>query len=69
MAKDYEVVKIDEIQRVDDLKGMVPFYRHTIMTKGGTRLRIDIEPQDFTPDKVAPILEAAARNADGILKL
>lgn len=69
MDKAYTVLKIDELQRVDDLKGMVPYYRHTIMTKGGTRLRIDIDQGDFTPDKVAPILEAAARNADGILKL
>lgn len=69
MAKAYEVLKIDELSRVDPVNGIVPYYRHTIMTKGGTRLRIDIDQEDFTPEKVAPILEAAAKNADAILTL
>ena len=69
MAKNYEVLKIDELSRADPVNGMVPFYRHTIMTTEGTRLRIDISPEDFTREKVAPILEAAAKNADAIRRL
>jgi len=65
----YQVLKIDELQGVDPVKGLVPYYRHTIRTKGGVTLRIDVDQKDFTPEKAGPILEAAAKNADGILHL
>jgi len=65
----YQVLKIDEMVRADPLKGLVPYYRHTIKTKGDVTLRIDIDQKDFTPEKAGPILEAAARNADNIMRL
>jgi len=69
MAKEYEVLKIDELPRVSEMGGIEHYYRHTIRTKGGTRLKVDIGEKDFTEEKAGPILLAAAQNADKILKL
>uniref|UniRef100_A0A6H2A2C4 Uncharacterized protein n=1 Tax=viral metagenome TaxID=1070528 RepID=A0A6H2A2C4_9ZZZZ len=69
MAKDYEVLKIMETVRMADLGGIEKYYRHTIRTKGGTVLSVDISEADFTEDRAAPILAARALNADKILKL
>ena len=69
MAKEYEVLKIDELSRVGELGGIEHYYRHTIKTKGGIRLSIDISQEDFTEEKAGPILLKAAQNADKILKL
>jgi len=69
MTAEYKVLKIDEMSRVSDVKGIEHYYRHRIKTKGGVVLSIDIDEEDFTPEKAAPILLAAAQNADKILKL
>ena len=69
MAKEYEVLKIDELTRVSDTRGIERYYRHQIKTKGGVILTIDIDEADFTEEKAAPILLARAQNADKILKL
>ena len=69
MAKEYKVLSIDELTRVSDVKGIERYYRHTIKTRGGVVLRVDIDEQDFTADKAAPILAKKATEADKILAL
>ena len=69
MAKEYDVIRILPLSRVSDLGGIEPYYRHTIKTKGGVVLNVDIDDKDFTPEKVNPILTKAAQNADTILHL
>lgn len=69
MAKEYTVLKIDELTRPDDVRGIKQTYRHTIKTAGKTVLRVEIPEEDFTEEKVAPILRQKAIEADKILKL
>ena len=69
MSKEYKVLKIDELSRVSDTRGIERYYRHQIKTAGGTVLTVDIDEADFTPEKTDPILAAAAKNADAIKKL
>lgn len=69
MADEYRVLKIDELTRLSDTGGIEHYYRHTIKTKGGIVLSVDIAEKDFTEDKVAPILLKKAQNADKILAL
>lgn len=69
MANEYKVLKIDEMTRVSDIKGIEHYYRHRIKTKGGTVLSIDIDEGDFTAEKSAPILLKKAIEADKILSL
>jgi len=68
MAKEYTVLKIDELSRVSDLHGIEKYYRHTIKTEGGVVITVDVDAKDFTLEKSAPVLVAAAVNADAILK-
>jgi len=69
MANEYRVLKIDELTRMSDVSGVEHYYRHTIKTKGGVVLRVDISQEDFTAEKAAPILAKKAKEADEILKL
>lgn len=69
MATEYKVLSIDQLVRSDKTKGLVNYYRHRIVTKGGINLTVDIDEDDFTPEKTAPKLLKAAQNADAILKL
>jgi len=69
MDKAYKVLKIDELSRVSETRGIEKYYRHQIKTKGGNILTVDISEEDFTPEKAAPILEAKAANADKIKAL
>lgn len=69
MAAEYKVLKITEMLRVGEGEGIVKVYRHSIKTKGGTILNVEIKEEDFTPEKVDAILTAKAQNADKILKL
>ena len=69
MTAEYNVLKIDEMTRVSDIKGIEHYYRHRIKTKGGTVLSIDIDEKDFTAEKAAPILLKKATEADKILAL
>jgi hypothetical protein len=69
MAQVYEVLKIMEQGRIGEGGGFEKFYRHTIKTKGGTQLTIDIDEKDFTAAKAGPILLARATEADKILSL
>ncbi|MBA7573151.1 hypothetical protein ES708_14946 [subsurface metagenome] len=69
MDKEYRVLKIDEMSRLAEVGGIEKYYRHQIKTKGGVVLTIDITEKDFTPEKAAPILLAAATKADKILAL
>lgn len=69
MAKEYVVLHIDELTRPDDIRGIKHVYRHTIKTAGGVRLTVEVSEEDFTPEKTAPLLLAAASKADKILAL
>jgi len=69
VAKPYKVLKIDEMSRMAETGGVEKFYRHQIKTNGGMVQTVDIDKEDFTPEKVAPILTAVAKNADAILSL
>jgi len=69
MAAEYKVRKIDEMVKPGEVGGIERFYRHTIKTKGGVILTIDIDEKDFTPEKAAPILLKKAQEADATLAL
>jgi len=69
MDKAYKVLKIDELTRVSDTGAIEHYYRHQIKTKGGVILTVDIDEEDFTAEKAAPILAAKATMADKILAL
>jgi len=69
MGANFKVLKIDELTRMSDERGVEHYYRHTIKTKGGVVLTADISQEDFTAEKAAPILDRKAVEADKILKL
>ena len=69
MVKDYTVLKITPLSRVADEGGIEKYYRIQYKTKGGVVDTIDIAEKDYTPEKAAPLLLEAAKNADAILKL
>lgn len=69
MAAEYKVLSIDEMVRPGEVTGVEKFYRHRIKTKGGVILTVDIDEKDFTAEKVAPILQKKALEADKILAL
>ncbi len=69
MAAEYKVMKIDELTRLSEMGGVERYYRHTIKTKGGIVLTVDISEKDFTDKLAAPILAKRAENADKILAL
>lgn len=69
MAKDYDVLAIDQLTRVSDIKGIEPFYRVKIKTKGGVILTVDVDEKDYTEEKAALILAKAAQNTDKIKAL
>jgi len=69
MAKEYKVLKIDELTRPGEAGGLEHVYRHTIKTEGGTVLTVDISEKNFTKEKAAPILLDKAVAADKILAL
>jgi len=69
MPAEYKVLKIDEMVRPSDVKGVEHFYRHTIRTRGGVVLTIDVDEAHFTAEKAAPILLKKAKEADAILAL
>jgi len=69
MANEYKVLKITEMIRPSDTEGIEKFYRHSIKTRGGTILTVDVNERDFTDDKAGPILAKKATMADKILAL
>lgn len=69
MAKEYDVIHTDQLTRPSDTRGLENYYRVRIRTRGGVVLSVDIDEDDYTPEKAGPILQAKAENADRILKL
>ena len=69
MSKEYEVIKSDQLTRVSDTRGLENYYRVQIRTKAGVVISVDVDEEEFTPEKIAPILQAKAANADRIMKL
>jgi len=67
--KPFKVLKIDELTKLTDMGGVERYYRHTIKTRGGTTLTIDIDERDFTAEKANAILSKKAIEADKILTL
>lgn len=68
-GKAYKVLKIDELTRVNEVRGIEKYYRHQIKTKGGVILTVDIDEKDFTAEKADAILTKKATEADKILAL
>lgn len=69
MAAEYTVLRIDEMTRIGEVGGVENYYRHTIKTKGGVVLTVDISEKDFTAEKAGPILAKKAIEADKVLAL
>lgn len=69
MEKAYKVLKIDELTRMSETRGIEKYYRHQIKTKGSIILTVDIGEEDFTPEKADVILTKQATNADKIKAL
>ncbi len=69
MAKEFEVISIDELTRVSDTRGLERFSRIKARTKGGAVFTVDVDEPDTTPEKSAPILLKRAKELDAILKL
>lgn len=69
MAEAYKVLKITQMVRPGDAGGVENYYRHQIRTRGGIVLTVDIDEENFTPEKAAPILTKRATEADKILAL
>jgi len=69
MGAEYKVVRILEMVRPKETGGLEKYYRHTIKTKGGTILTVDVNESDFTAEKAAPILSKKATEADKVLGL
>ncbi len=69
MAETYTVLKIDELSRLSDTRGIERYYRVQIRTKGKTLLTVDVGESDYTPAKMDPILKAHAVESDKILAL
>lgn len=69
MAAEYKVLRIDEMSRLADVGGIEKYYRHSIKTKGGIMLTVNINEKDFTAEKAAPILLKRAIEADKVLTL
>lgn len=69
MSAEYKVLRIDEMTRIGEVGGIEKFYRHSIKTKGGIVITVNVSENDFTAEKAAPILLAAAQNADKIKAL
>jgi hypothetical protein len=69
MAEAYKVLRIDQLTRISDTGGVEKYFRHTIKTRGGTVLTVDIGEAEFTPERAAPILAKHAIEADKILNL
>lgn len=68
-AREYKVLSIDEMTKVGEMRGIEKYYRHTIKTRGGIILTVDIDEKDFTEEQAAPILAKRATEADKILAL
>lgn len=69
MGAEYKVLKIDELTRIGDTGGIEHYYRHTVRTKGGVVITVDVDEKNFTAEKAAPILLKKAAEADKILAL
>jgi len=69
MGTEYKVLRIDEMSKIGDVGGVQKYFRHTIKTKGGMVLTVNIEEKDCTAEKAAPILLKKAVEADKILAL
>jgi len=69
MVKEYQVLAIDEVTRLDDLRGVKQVYRYSVKSAGGVRFSIEIDDPDPTAEQVAPLLADKAAKLDKILKL
>ena len=69
MGQDYQVLKIDQLTRVNDRNILENYYRIQIKTRGGTVLSINVDESQFNKDKAAAILKDRANQADSILSL
>jgi len=69
MAAEYKVLKIDELTRVSDEKGIKQVYRYLVKSAGGVVFTIELDDPDPTTEKVAPVLLKKAKEFDKILAM
>lgn len=69
MAAEYKVLRIDELTRVSDEKGIKQVYRYSVKSKGGVVFTVELDDPDPTTEKVAPVLLKKAQHFDKILAL
>ena len=65
--KPYKVLRIDELSKLADGGGIVAYYRCQIKTTGGVVLSVNLDKEDFKPDKAEKIFTEKAIEADKIL--
>jgi hypothetical protein len=69
MAEMFKVLGITERTRIGPGGNIERYYRHTIETRGGVTMTVDVDEKDFNAKAAKPILEKAALNAEGVLNL
>jgi len=69
MANEYTVLKGDELTRVADTGELEKYRRYQLRTKGKMIISVDLDEEDWPPEKANPIFTAAAREADQVLAL
>jgi len=67
MAKEYEVLRVDEMSRTDDFGKVEKYHRVRLKTKGSAVITVNLDDKDYTEEKAIPILRAAAQETDKIL--
>jgi len=70
MGEAYTVLTIDQLSRMSDTRGIEPYFRLNILTKGGVRRTLDLSEAEYSDEKkVAAILLKEAQHTDAILGL
>ena len=67
MAEEYKVLAIDQLTRRSDTRGVEPYFRIMIKTKGGVTRSVDVDEDVYQDEKkVTALLLKEALHADKI---
>lgn len=69
MAKEYEILWIDQLTRAADRGGIERYARVKFRTQKGILWTIEIDDPDLTPEKAGPIVEKKAKELDAVMNL
>jgi len=69
MAAEYKVIDATEMTGIDKVKGVYKFRRYTLRTKAGSVIEVNLNEDNWTPEKAAPIFLKAATDEDKIRAL